>query len=304
MDIEDTTNPVEVEDKATAILADTQEVEAPQTGADESGGESGDAGPELDEDGNPIAEPADSDSEEIEHEGRKYRVPKALKDSFLRQADYTRKTQEVAEQRRAVEAERQAVQRATQEELGVYAQATSFGAQISQLDQAAAQQGGWAAWVRDDPFAANEAHMTRTELERARHYATGRLAQLQQQRAAAAQQDSARRVGEAASVLEREIGWSPTKAAEVLEGGIREYRFDRSEIESFEDARMVLALHDALQWRAHQKKTKTAQRHQAAQQVRPAARVQARAAPPAGLDDRLPADEWVRRRNEQLRRRG
>jgi hypothetical protein len=40
----------------------------------------------------------------------------------------------------------------------------------------------------------------------------------------------------------------------------------------------------------------------AAQQVQPAASVKARGAPPAGLDDRLSPDEWVRRRNAQLRK--
>jgi hypothetical protein len=52
------------------------------------------------------SEAIDPAEEEIEHEGRKYLVPKALKPLLLMQADYTRKTQEVAEQRRAVMAER------------------------------------------------------------------------------------------------------------------------------------------------------------------------------------------------------
>ena len=44
----------------------------------------------------------DADSEEVEHEGKTYRVPKALKDSFLRHSDYTRKTQELAQERQVV----------------------------------------------------------------------------------------------------------------------------------------------------------------------------------------------------------
>ena len=40
----------------------------------------------------PDGEGEDEASEEVEHEGRRYRVPKALKDAFLRHADYTRKT--------------------------------------------------------------------------------------------------------------------------------------------------------------------------------------------------------------------
>src|SRR5688572_20265217 len=47
---------------------------------------------------------------ELEYEGRKFKVPKEaadeVKSALMRHADYTRKTQEVAEHRRAVEAER------------------------------------------------------------------------------------------------------------------------------------------------------------------------------------------------------
>src|SRR3990167_6068838 len=48
----------------------------------------------------PVAE----EDEEIEHDGEKFKVPKKLKDAFLRQADYTRKTQEVSETKRQLEA--------------------------------------------------------------------------------------------------------------------------------------------------------------------------------------------------------
>jgi hypothetical protein len=45
---------------------------------------------------------AASDVEEVEYEGKTFKVPKEIKDALLRQSDYTRKTQEVAEARRAV----------------------------------------------------------------------------------------------------------------------------------------------------------------------------------------------------------
>ena len=41
--------------------------------------------------------------EEIDYEGERYSVPPKLKDAILRQSDYTKKTQEVAEQRRLVD---------------------------------------------------------------------------------------------------------------------------------------------------------------------------------------------------------
>ena len=73
--------------------------------------EAGEAVPELDEsalaaeDESPQPEEMEPppELEEVEHEGKKYQIPKPLKGALLMQADYTRKTQEVAEQRRAVE---------------------------------------------------------------------------------------------------------------------------------------------------------------------------------------------------------
>lgn len=52
------------------------------------------------------AEPEEA-TVEIEYDGKKVAVPKELKDAFLRQADYTTKTQQVAEERRRVAEERQ-----------------------------------------------------------------------------------------------------------------------------------------------------------------------------------------------------
>ena len=61
--------------------------------------------PELDENGEPIE--VEEEAEEVDFEGKKYLVAKELKDALLRQSDYTRKTQEVAETRKQIEAERQ-----------------------------------------------------------------------------------------------------------------------------------------------------------------------------------------------------
>jgi hypothetical protein len=58
-------------------------------------------------------EPAPEGDEEefvdIEHDGQLYAVPPSLKDAFLRNSDYTQKTQEVAAQRKEVEAQREII---------------------------------------------------------------------------------------------------------------------------------------------------------------------------------------------------
>ena len=58
---------------------------------------------EQDDEGSP------ADEVEIELDGQRYKVPATLKDAFTRTQDYTAKTMALAETRRAVEAERQAI---------------------------------------------------------------------------------------------------------------------------------------------------------------------------------------------------
>ncbi len=74
--------------------------------------------------------------EEIDLDGEKYRVPPKLKDAVLRQADYTRKTQEVAEARRQVESQMHMLQLNQQFQQSAaqdYAQITAVESQIAQF---------------------------------------------------------------------------------------------------------------------------------------------------------------------------
>ena len=44
--------------------------------------------------------PTEEELEEIEREGQKYKIPKALKNEFLMHKDYTQKTQSLAEEKK------------------------------------------------------------------------------------------------------------------------------------------------------------------------------------------------------------
>lgn len=63
---------------------------------------------DYDEEGEEVQPEEDGDAE-IDYDGAKYRVPAKLKEAFLRQQDYTQKTQKLAEQRQYVEQHAQAV---------------------------------------------------------------------------------------------------------------------------------------------------------------------------------------------------
>jgi len=79
--------------------------------------------------------PAQSEVAEVEIDGEIYQVPVKIKDRFIQQADYTRKTQDIAELRRALTAEQEKLQigrafeQATQAERQ---QAAVLDAQIAQ----------------------------------------------------------------------------------------------------------------------------------------------------------------------------
>ncbi len=62
---------------------------------------------ELDKMVSEEAPEGESELEEVEYEGKPYKLPKELKDALLRHSDYTKKTMDVAEQRKAVEAKAQ-----------------------------------------------------------------------------------------------------------------------------------------------------------------------------------------------------
>jgi hypothetical protein len=288
MDTE-TTNLVDGEDTSADTLDTGTEVET----------EGEELEPELDEDGNPI-DPEPDDSEEVEHEGQKYKVPKALKPLLLMQADYTRKTQDLAEQRRVFETERQQVGQATHDELNAFAQATSIQQQL-----AAFQRVDWNAWNDQYPFEAQKAFMQFQQLKDAHQGALGQLQFARQQRLSMAQQETARRIEQGRQQLATEIsGWNDDLKAKLI-GFAAEYGFSRDELDDLEsDPRVAKVLHAAFQGRDATRKTQQAQRHLAAQQAQPAATVKAHKAPPTGLDDRLSAGEWLKRRNAQLQKRG
>lgn len=82
------------EERLASLFADESEPEAP----DEDTAEGEESATEGEAENQP-----DDDAEEVEYEGKAYKVPKELKPAILRQADYTKKTQEVAAVRRQFE---------------------------------------------------------------------------------------------------------------------------------------------------------------------------------------------------------
>src|SRR5574343_151442 len=225
--------PAETQDSGDIIAEDQNtEAEAPELNADADGAEI----ESQESEGQP-----EDDGEEIEYDGEKYKVPKPLKDAFLRQQDYTQKTQTVAEQRRAVEAQAAEVQRQAQAQqalIAEYAEAYSLDSQLKQY-----QAIDWPALIEADPVQAMKLDRQMRELQTKRDLVVATVTQKQQAQAIEAQQATAKRLQEGRAVLEREInGWSPELAKTLANYG-QEIGFSADEMSNVTNPHAVKLLH-------------------------------------------------------------
>ena len=189
-----------------------------------------------------VAEP--DDHEEIEYEGAKYRVPKPLKDGFLMQRDYTRKTQEVAATRKSLE-ERQATleqqaKAATEhrQELGQLAMADAQLSQYGNVD--------WQTYFDQDPIEAQKAWVHYDQLKDFKSNLEGRLATKDKERATAAQQETVKRLQETAAYAQQHIkGWTPELDAQIEQYATETFGFTRQELLQLVNPKTYRALHQA-----------------------------------------------------------
>lgn len=181
---------------------------------------------EIDETGEELPE-QQTEPDEIEEElegvkvrGKKDAVEK-LKAERLMQADYTKKTQAAAEDRRSIETERATVQQQAklyQEHLGVVADLVSMDKQIAQFKQV-----DWDALADADPVQAQKLDRQYRTLTETRQTRLNDLGQLQQRHALEQQQTTAKQIEQAADVLRREVpNWSPERDVKLREYAVKQ----------------------------------------------------------------------------------
>ncbi|WP_297693909.1 hypothetical protein [Phenylobacterium sp.] len=235
---------------------------------------------------------------EVEHEGQTYEVPTALKGAFLRHADYTKKTQELAEQRRALEAERAAVA----EQGRAAAEATHDRLQLAAIDHELASFQGvdWQAYARTDPQGAQALHGRFQALVEARGRLAQAVAQHEHGRRLREAQEAAQAMAETGRTLAREIpGWSPELAAKLSDYALSQ-GVTHEELAAASDPRIWKVLHKA--YRAEAGGGGGVETAAKSPAVRPAVSVAGAAVSSGGVRDELSTKDWMRRRNEQLRK--
>ena len=188
----------------------------------------------------------EDDSEEVDYEGEKYKLPKKLKDALLRQQDYTQKTQAVAEQRKAVEAQAAQIQQhaeMSQRYVAEYAEAFALDKELARYKEIDFNQ-----LTDSDPVMALKLDRQMRELQARRDQVVQTVTQKQQAQTIEQQRISAQRLNEGRAVLEREIkGWSPETAKALTSFG-QELGYTEAELAQVNDPRTVKLLHKAWQY--------------------------------------------------------
>lgn len=242
------------------------------------------------------AEEAAPSTFEVELDGEVHSLPAALKGAFLRQADYTRKTQELAEHRRALEAERQALAHHGKALAG----ASQERLQLAALDHQIAEFEGvdWDSVGAEDTQSAHELWARFQHLGQVRERLAYAVAHHDERATMTAAREAAEEMAKTGETLRTEIeGWSPEVAAKLVDYA-RAFGVTTEELAQMADARLWKLLHKA--WRADQAGQGEAEARSRA--IRPAVTVSGGGAGGGGVRDELGTKEWMRRRNEQMAR--
>ena len=240
------------------------------------------------------------DSEEVDYDGEKYKVPKKLKDAFLRQQDYTVKTQALAEQHRAFEAQQQAftAERQFQSQyLDAVSEVRAIDRQLSQF-----QKLDWNALTDADPVQALKLDRQMRELQQQRTQQVQSIEQAQARNQFETSQATARQLEEAKAQLAREIkGFGTPEVTEALSDVGREMGYKPEELAQVRDPRAIKLLHEAYLYRQLVAKQKPAA---ASEAIKPITRVSgASATNTKSLGDSSLSDaEYNRMRREWIKK--
>jgi hypothetical protein len=215
-----------------------QEVEEAQ--AEESEPE-GDEQPEAEE-----PEATEAELVEIDVDGETYQVPEVLKDKFMLQADYTRKTQEVAEQRKQVELAQAQLQQAAQlqqQSIAEYAELTALDKQIQQYNQV-----DWNALYESDPAEFVRLKEQSRDLRDTRSHIANQIQLKHQQQYEQNLQARIQLKEEGLKVLTKEIpNWNADLGKTISHYAIEKFGFTASEMNEIIDPRVVKVLYTAYQ---------------------------------------------------------
>lgn len=233
---------IEAPDEGQAEIDDDAEVEA-----DDEADTEDDAADEDDEAEEDDADPDDPPALEVDFDGETVRITaEEAKAGILRQADYTRKTMALAEERKALEADRQQTEQ-------------WFQQQLAAVQQFQEPEPDWAKMREEDPIGYIQKRDEWAEKQAKRQQMQQ---QTEAQRRAAYQQQMQEGQARLMDALPswRDDTVRKKESAEITEGLISNYGFAPEELVGLADHRLVLLARDAIKGRQAAKSTDIARK--------------------------------------------
>lgn len=274
-----------------------EEVEAEAEESEEAEVEEESEAEEVDED-----EDSDEQSQTIKLKVNGEELEKPLDEVIAlaqQGVDYTKKTQEVAEQRKALEEYAQTIKVQEQkfrEQLELNNLLIGDIAQLQAVDNQLAQFNdvNWQELSDTDFVEAQKLFFTFNQLQQQRSSLATELGTKQQALQAQQAQSIAERVAQGKEVLAKEIpNWSRETSQAIISTG-KEYGFTDDELGMIVDPRHVKVLHDAMQWRKLQSNTGVKNK---VAQAKPVVK-------PGAKDTKNEANSAKRQVRDQLRKSG
>lgn len=263
----------------------------------EDNGEDGEENPSGDD---------EADYEEVERGDKRYKVHKDLKADLLRQDDYTRKTQAHSQEVSRFEERVKAFDAASEESLAAAVEAKAISDRLSAIKELSD-----ADWIQIQQLDRQDGGDRYNRLMREFNTLPQKLSEAEGKskamREAVLNEQSeiqTRQIEQGQAILARDIpGWGPELGNKLTEFAMRDYGITpEKDGAAFMSPAIVKMAHDLFRLKESQRKAaQTTKAKEVTKNAPP--RVAKSAAPVTGLSDDLSADEWMRRRNEQVAKR-
>lgn len=245
------------------------------------------------------------DTEEVDHEhdGRTYRVPKALKSALMMHADYTRKTQELATHRKGLEERDKQFREHVARHHANFREAARLVALDEQLQHWS--RVNWQQLNAEDPQHAQSLWFQYNQLKDTHNTLAGQVVQKQRHAAVRQQYEAAMRAkGNRATLAKLIPEWSPDLDAKLTNFAVG-HGLTREQLAgaALSNPQAVKILH--LAYLGHHLVDRQRQAAEPAlPEAKPVPQLSTRAAPAARNPERMNTEEWMRFRNAQVAKRG
>jgi hypothetical protein len=292
MDISDANNPEPVEQEAELAQDDAEPSEQPSETPDE----------------NEEQQEEEPEDEELDIDGEPLKVPKTiaekLKARMMMQADYTRKTQEAAEERKVLQAERESFTR----EAEINEQLADETSQLRWIDNRIETFQNL-NWQQLSPEDQQRALIEQMQLRQAKDGLTGRITDKKTELTEQRERYAANSIAKAVQALQSpddKFGWDgkfdEPKAKSLTQFGL-ELGFTQEELRNTTHPNMIKTLHLAKIGREALMKQKAALKAPKVE-AKPVPQVTARKTTSAVSDpDKLSPEAWLKWREGQIARK-